>query len=991
MEESSAPAGEIIHKTVIQGTPTVSERSDHEAYWILISEGGNRYERRVTSEFYLCLFLLRDTSIRRGGGGGNRYFQKLGTGYIGTFSIPVTDKRYWKYSPFLHRSAARAASRSGQRRSLATTALLRRTVSIDRRAARRGSWFAGASSPGCAASSSAHIGYYAVVRRQQCSPIVLARPEPRPQPYRTSLGRIGSPGEGSSGRPKSIVQLMEWLQEELRRVPMDVLQTLVESMPDRVAAVIAARKNFNTMSVFTRQKAKSKLRNCIRLERASQKQPSDTHETPYIRVKRCREQEINIKAFERVNVDVFTQNKWPCPQHRQTQFVLITPTVRLLASHQGEPGSIRGRITPGFSQVRIVLGDDAGRRVFSGISCFPRPGIPELLHSHLASPSSVLNTSLLRAARISQLTVKVRGFTIYGCVARMLQTTGLQLYGTKVVEDSSPVYGMTLLIRSASYFNSMVTGENIQKTHKMILCPTKVLFLGYSSVSSVPASSRPQGNQGMIDSGETWLASHTLPPAGDADKCRGAYRRSLLAECGNWDIAEEDGRRRKIARRRRARCSWCEWTRGRETRRVSMEQHWNERLRKREIPENSPTKRHRPARLPHAEIRERPRRKLCGDPEANNDGEKKSFKVLNNLRATSTGAATAPPVNVFPPRKRAVYNTRRSSFGQCNMQDAEKNSDRSPERGGAMVDLTRIPEDLGSNLDLDILISSFFPRWKQWKRFSYRTQPHSEAVLAVNCASSVGPAVAAGNCAARVKREYRASLCTFTAKIEVITPPHQPGGGRIEVITPQPGGGRIEVITPSLGREDRGDHPSPQPRGGRIEVITPPPGGGWIERTVMTCGEASERSWVLLFRDWAGDTSEQSRVTTVTSFAMQLVNRHVIPSEENRRAFLRCGHRKWHAMIGLPVAVAARELSTISLGTANQDEECEKHVVNYPCRRRLMYNNVKAVVMCSAAVLAQDPLRGSADSHRGPKSEFDPGAAKCYVVAKLSPVKYSGT
>ncbi|KAJ8876176.1 hypothetical protein PR048_024085 [Dryococelus australis] len=42
-------------------------------------------------------------------------------------------------------------------------------------------------------------------------------------------------------RPKSIAQLVEWLQEEWRRIPVDVLQTLVESMPDRVAAVLAAR------------------------------------------------------------------------------------------------------------------------------------------------------------------------------------------------------------------------------------------------------------------------------------------------------------------------------------------------------------------------------------------------------------------------------------------------------------------------------------------------------------------------------------------------------------------------------------------------------------------------------------------------------------------------------------------------------------------------------------------------------------------------------
>ncbi|KAJ8880812.1 hypothetical protein PR048_017283 [Dryococelus australis] len=42
-------------------------------------------------------------------------------------------------------------------------------------------------------------------------------------------------------KPKSIAQLMEWLQEEWRRIPVNVLQTLVESMPNRVAAVIAAR------------------------------------------------------------------------------------------------------------------------------------------------------------------------------------------------------------------------------------------------------------------------------------------------------------------------------------------------------------------------------------------------------------------------------------------------------------------------------------------------------------------------------------------------------------------------------------------------------------------------------------------------------------------------------------------------------------------------------------------------------------------------------
>ncbi|KAJ8887522.1 hypothetical protein PR048_013738 [Dryococelus australis] len=46
-------------------------------------------------------------------------------------------------------------------------------------------------------------------------------------------------------RPKSIAQLMERLQEEWRRIPVDVLETLVGSIPDRMVAVIAARDPSN--------------------------------------------------------------------------------------------------------------------------------------------------------------------------------------------------------------------------------------------------------------------------------------------------------------------------------------------------------------------------------------------------------------------------------------------------------------------------------------------------------------------------------------------------------------------------------------------------------------------------------------------------------------------------------------------------------------------------------------------------------------------------
>ncbi|KAJ8869888.1 hypothetical protein PR048_028897 [Dryococelus australis] len=73
-----------------------------------------------------------------------------------------------------------------------------------------------------------------------------------------------------------------------------------------------------------------------------------------------------------------------------------TAVVRLLASQLGEPGSIPGWVAPGFSHVRTVPDDVAGRRVFSRISRFPYPLIPEMLHTQLASPSSALKTSIIR-------------------------------------------------------------------------------------------------------------------------------------------------------------------------------------------------------------------------------------------------------------------------------------------------------------------------------------------------------------------------------------------------------------------------------------------------------------------------------------------------------------------------------------------------------------------------------------------------------------------
>ncbi|KAJ8885846.1 hypothetical protein PR048_012052 [Dryococelus australis] len=71
--------------------------------------------------------------------------------------------------------------------------------------------------------------------------------------------------------------------------------------------------------------------------------------------------------------------------------LIISPMSHYEVLHR--PSSIPGRVTPGFSQVGIVLDDTADRRVFSGISRFPRPRIPVLLHSRFISPSWALTTS----------------------------------------------------------------------------------------------------------------------------------------------------------------------------------------------------------------------------------------------------------------------------------------------------------------------------------------------------------------------------------------------------------------------------------------------------------------------------------------------------------------------------------------------------------------------------------------------------------------------
>ncbi|KAJ8897819.1 hypothetical protein PR048_003172 [Dryococelus australis] len=149
-----------------------------------------------------------------------------------------------------------------------------------------------------------------------------------------------------------------------------------------------------------------------RLERASQKQSSDTHKTPYDQVKRCRERKINIKASGRINVDVFTQNKRLYPQHSETQYFGLKSTYngakvsgRLARSPptkanraQFPVGSLPDfRMWESCRTMPLVGGFSRRSPVSSSIS-FRRCSI------RTSITSSTLKSSLLRAAQISSLT-----------------------------------------------------------------------------------------------------------------------------------------------------------------------------------------------------------------------------------------------------------------------------------------------------------------------------------------------------------------------------------------------------------------------------------------------------------------------------------------------------------------------------------------------------------------------------------------------------------
>ncbi|KAJ8869208.1 hypothetical protein PR048_030780 [Dryococelus australis] len=124
----------------------------------------------------------------------------------------------------------------------------------------------------------------------------------------------------------------------------------------------------------------------------------------------------------------------------------LTPSSRWMEA----TGSTPGEDIPGFSHVGIVLDHSSGRRIFSGISRFSRPYIPALLHSHFSSPSSALETSMLRATQISPLHSNINIYYFYQRAQHFIHFTldaqRLQSLVTGIARRSHSITHLELIV-----------------------------------------------------------------------------------------------------------------------------------------------------------------------------------------------------------------------------------------------------------------------------------------------------------------------------------------------------------------------------------------------------------------------------------------------------------------------------------------------------------------------------------------------------------------
>ncbi|KAJ8871732.1 hypothetical protein PR048_028068 [Dryococelus australis] len=148
---------------------------------------------------------------------------------------------------------------------------------------------------------------------------------------------------------------------------------------------------------------------------------SDIHKTPYDQEKRYRERKKKkhqgVRPRQRRLIHAKKTAVSPNTATPHFFFVInLQPIVRLRKPYLRSTRvhvvyfsalcktDISTGLIPLFMRPSGILPDDAaGRRVFSGISRFPGPCSPELLHTHFTSPPSALKTSMVSAAQISTL------------------------------------------------------------------------------------------------------------------------------------------------------------------------------------------------------------------------------------------------------------------------------------------------------------------------------------------------------------------------------------------------------------------------------------------------------------------------------------------------------------------------------------------------------------------------------------------------------------
>ncbi|KAJ8895108.1 hypothetical protein PR048_000433 [Dryococelus australis] len=130
---------------------------------------------------------------------------------------------------------------------------------------------------------------------------------------------------------------------------------------------------------------------------------------------------------------------------------------REFTDQRRDSGSIPGGFAPGFSHVGIVLDDAAGRRVFSGISRFPRRSVPALLHTHLNHPHRLSRPRTDSASRLTRETVNNS--------TSLLWPEFLAFPYLRVAERLLYSHHTTFSIPAAANFESLLTASPLLPRH----------------------------------------------------------------------------------------------------------------------------------------------------------------------------------------------------------------------------------------------------------------------------------------------------------------------------------------------------------------------------------------------------------------------------------------------------------------------------------------------------------------------------------------------